>query len=192
MSRNESRAWVHRWVLAGLLLGTLGCAGRKVRAGDRADAADQGPVQHYFCPVLKAYGELAVEVDELGDSRGCVDPGGTITFDSKRQAVTYVLFAGEKTLDHSQPQPTCFTRADECQQELGIIGTITLAKGQSCQLTLSRGVSSGQITAVGNTSDPARAPQGNAVTRIPPMDVIIGKLEVATSTTGEEDARAPR
>ncbi|AKF86055.1 hypothetical protein MFUL124B02_20700 [Myxococcus fulvus 124B02] len=189
MSRNESRAWVHRWVLAGLLLGTLGCAGRKVRAGDRAD---QGPVQQYFCPVLKTYGEPAVEVDELGDINSCVDPGATITFDSKRQAVTFVLFAGEKTLDPSQPQPTCFTRADACQQELGVIGTITLAKGQSCQLTLPRGVSSGRITVVGNTSDPARAPQGNAVTRIPPMDVIVGKLEVATSTTGEEDARAPR
>ncbi|WP_163866650.1 hypothetical protein [Myxococcus eversor] len=190
MSRNESRAWFRRWVMAGLL-GTLGCGGRNARPGDSANGAGTGPVRQYYCPALKTSGQTAVEVDGLGDVNRCVDPGGTITFDSKCQAATYVLFAGEMTFDLSQPQPKCLTLADECQKKMGALGTITLEKGQSCQLTLAPGVSSGQIKFVGNTGGPGCAPQGSAA-RIPPMDVIIGKLEVATSTNEEEDARGPR
>ncbi|MCP3167807.1 hypothetical protein [Myxococcus qinghaiensis] len=191
MSRNESRAWVRRWVLAGLLLGTLGCGGRNARPGDSADVAGKGPVQQYYCPDLGLIGQTAVKVEGHKDVNHCVDPGGTITFDSKCETVTYVLFAGEKIFDLSQAQPKCLTLADECQKKMGALGTITLEKEQSCQLTLAPGVLSGQIKFVGNMGGTGCASQGSAA-RIPPMDVIIGKLEVATSTNEEEDARGPR
>ncbi|MFY1826000.1 hypothetical protein ACN47A_08815 [Myxococcus fulvus] len=180
---NRVRSWGLAVPLAAMVLGGLGCAGKQARPDPLRLLCEPGSAPQPGMVTVK------VDADFPFPLESCIDPGGTIVFTSARCGTTIVLFGHDSLFEESQS--SCLHRARDCSRAPGFYGSIDFQDTKSCEVTLARDARPGSITYVVNTglcpSDPSGTEAG---LRPPPLEVIVGKLDVATSTQGGEDDRA--